>query len=121
MIAAFLLFTQVLQAQLYACYFAAILFIMSAMAPSPVTLQAVPNESMAIYRVIIIACCDASNPNNASSTPRAAMMAPPGTPGAATIVMPSMKIKRFIDPIMSQREVFYRMDILKIVLVLSRT
>jgi len=34
-----------------------------------------------------------SKPSIEDSRPVAAMMAPPGTPGAATIVMPSMKTK----------------------------
>ena len=64
----------------------------SAMAPSPVTLHAVPKLSIVIYRAIIKACCSALKPNTDCKTPSAAMMAPPGTPGAATIMIPSMRI-----------------------------
>ena len=39
------------------------------------------------------ATCASSKPSIELSRPVAAMMAPPGTPGAATIVMPSMKMK----------------------------
>ena len=41
----------------------AILFTVSAIAPSPVTLQAVPKESMAMYAAIISAICDSSKPS----------------------------------------------------------
>ena len=58
---------------------------MTAMAPSPVTLQAVPKLSIAIYSAIMRAYA-------VSSMPNAAIIAPPGTPGAATIVMPSMSM-----------------------------
>ena len=65
------------------------LSMMSAMAPSPVTLQAVPKLSIAMYSAIISACADSSKPSIDCRIPSAAMMAPPGTPGAATIVIPS--------------------------------
>ena len=39
------------------------------------------------------ATCASSKPSIEDSSPVAAMMAPPGTPGAATMVMPSMKMK----------------------------
>ena len=68
------------------------LSIISAIAPSPVTLQAVPKLSIAMYSAIISACADSSKPSMDCRMPSDAMMAPPGTPGAATIVMPSMKI-----------------------------
>ena len=52
-----------------------------AMAPSPVTLQAVPKLSMAMYSAIINACASSSKPRMLDRGARAAMMAPPGTPG----------------------------------------
>lgn len=64
----------------------------SANAPSPVTLHAVPKESIAIYRAIIKAWSCCVNPKMLLKTPNAAIMAPPGTPGAATIVIPNMKM-----------------------------
>ena len=39
------------------------------------------------------ATCASSKPSMEDSSPVAAIMAPPGTPGAATMVMPSMKMK----------------------------
>lgn len=57
-----------------------------------VTLQAVPKLSIAIYSAIMRACAVSSNPSMPSSMPNAAIIAPPGTPGAATIVMPSMSM-----------------------------
>ena len=39
------------------------------------------------------ATCWSLKPSMEDSRPVAAMMAPPGTPGAATIVIPSMKMK----------------------------
>ena len=66
---------------------------MREMAPSPVTLQAVPKESMAIYKAIIRAQFCSLKPRSEVSTPRAAMIAPPGTPGDATIITASMRIK----------------------------
>ncbi|OQB69329.1 MAG: hypothetical protein BWX93_01257 [Bacteroidetes bacterium ADurb.Bin139] len=65
---------------------------MTAIAPSPVTLHAVPKLSMAIYREIISPMASGLKPRTDCSTPIAAMMAPPGTPGAATMVMASRKI-----------------------------
>lgn len=64
-----------------------------AIAPSPVTLQAVPNESIAIYNAIIRALLSASNPSIDDSGASAAMIAPPGTPGAATMTIPSIVMK----------------------------
>lgn len=64
-----------------------------AIAPSPVTLQAVPKLSMAIYKAIMSACMSASKLKTEASGPRAAMTAPPGTPGAATIQTESTKMK----------------------------
>ena len=65
----------------------------TAIAPSPVTLVAVPKLSIAIYSAIIKATAVSSKPKMDCNTPIAAIIAPPGTPGAATIVMPSMKMK----------------------------
>ncbi len=48
---------------------------------------------MAIYRAIISPCAVSSNPSIDCNSPNAAMMAPPGTPGAATIAMPSIMMK----------------------------
>lgn len=39
------------------------------------------------------ACCSSLKPRIDARGARAAMMAPPGTPGAATIMMPSMRMK----------------------------
>ena len=66
---------------------------MMAMAPSLVTLQAVPKLSMAMYRAMISACASVSNPKMDAKGARAAMMAPPGTPGAATMMMASKRMK----------------------------
>ena len=66
---------------------------MVAMAPSPVTLHAVPNESIAMYVAIMRPTAVSSNPSADCRMPTAAMMAPPGTPGAATMVMPRRKMK----------------------------
>ena len=74
-------------------FFPITLSIINAIAPSPVTLQAVPKLSIAMYSAIISACADSSKPSMDCRMPSDAMMAPPGTPGAATIVMPSMKMK----------------------------
>lgn len=63
-----------------------------ARAPSPVTLHAVPKLSMAIYSAIISAYAFSSNPSMDDRIPREAIMAPPGTPGAATMVTPSMNM-----------------------------
>ena len=63
------------------------------MAPSPVTLHAVPKLSMVMYNAIITACCSGVNPKMDCKTPKAAMIAPPGTPGAATFITPSIKMK----------------------------
>ena len=62
------------------------------MAPSPVTFVAVPKESMAMYVAIMSATAVSSKPSMLWRTPTAAMIAPPGTPGAATIVIPSMRM-----------------------------
>src|SRR5574344_954159 len=69
------------------------LSITSAIAPSPVTLHAVPKLSIVIYSAIISAWSLAPNPKIDPNMPNAAIMAPPGTPGAATIMMPSIQIK----------------------------
>ena len=62
------------------------------MAPSPVTLQAVPNESIAIYKAIIRPNICSLKPNIFCSTPKEAIIAPPGTPGPATIETPNIQI-----------------------------
>ena len=64
-----------------------------AIAPSPVTLQAVPKLSIAIYKAIISACASSLKPSIDCRRPSDAIIAPPGTPGAATIVMPSIQMK----------------------------
>lgn len=64
-----------------------------ARAPSPVTLQAVPNESIAMYRAIISAWASGLKPNIPANGASAAITAPPGTPGAATMQMPSISMK----------------------------
>lgn len=64
-----------------------------ARAPSPVTLQAVPNESMAMYRAIIRAWASELKPKIPPNGASAAITAPPGTPGAATMQMPSISMK----------------------------
>ena len=51
-----------------------------------------------MYRAIIRPCISASKPSMDSRMPRAAMTAPPGTPGAATMVMPSIRMKGNILP-----------------------
>ena len=40
-----------------------------------------------------MACCSALKPRMLCNTPMAAMMAPPGTPGAATIITPNISTK----------------------------
>ena len=69
-----------------------ILSIISAIAPSPVTLHAVPQLSIAMYNAIINACADSSKPNMDCKIPKDAIIAPPGTPGAAITVMPNIKM-----------------------------
>ena len=64
-----------------------------AIAPSPVTLQAVPKLSIAMYNAIINACSSWLNPKILDRGAKAAIIAPPGTPGAATIIIESMRIK----------------------------
>ena len=61
-----------------------------AIAPSPVILHAVPKQSMAMYSAIIKALSASVKPSILDRSPKDAMIAPPGTPGAATIVTPSM-------------------------------
>ena len=61
-----------------------------AMVASPVTLVAVPKESCARYRAIMSAIIDSLKPSIDSSSPIAVITPPPGTPGAATIIMPSI-------------------------------
>lgn len=63
-----------------------------AIAPSPVTLQAVPKLSSATYRAIISAHAVGSNPKMLCNMPSAAIITPPGTPGAAMAVIPNMNI-----------------------------
>lgn len=85
-------------------YFAAAFFLpviasmKTAIAPSPVTLQAVPKLSWAMYRAIIKPHMVSSKPSMDCRIPRAAMTAPPGTPGAATMVTPSIRMKGNILP-----------------------
>src|SRR5690554_918197 len=62
------------------------------MAPSPVTLQAVPKLSCAIYKAIIKATAVSPKPSIEPSNPTADITAPPGTPGAANITTPSIKM-----------------------------
>ena len=64
-----------------------------AIAPSPVILQAVPNESIEIYKAIIRALSASLNPSIELNSPNDAIMAPPGTPGAAIMVMASIATK----------------------------
>ena len=56
-------------------------------APSPVTLQAVPKLSIVMYRAIIMALSASEKPRTELRTPSEAMIAPPGTPGAAIMVI----------------------------------
>ena len=63
------------------------------MAPSLVTLQAVPKESIAMYKAIIKACMSELNPRTEANGPRAAITAPPGTPGPATMQTASNNMK----------------------------
>ena len=72
---------------------AAILSTAKAIAPSPVTLHAVPKLSIAMYSAIIKACSFSPNPKMLLNGANAAIIAPPGTPGAATMKMASTKIK----------------------------
>src|SRR5690606_16318977 len=74
---------------------------MDVMAPSPITLQAVPRLSCARYNAIIRDTIAGLNPSILSSKPIAAITAPPGTPGAATMVIPNMKIKGRYVPIVA--------------------
>ena len=69
----------------------------SAMAPSPVTFVAVPNESIAMYVATMRATCGSVKPSIEESRPEAATIAPPGTPGAATMVTPSIRMKPIIS------------------------
>ena len=71
---------------------------MMAMSPATVTFVAVPKLSIAIYKVIIHPCAVSSKPSMDCNNPSAAIIAPPGTPGAATIAIPSIKIKPAIIP-----------------------
>ena len=66
---------------------------MMAMSPATVTFVAVPKLSIAIYKVIIHPCAVSSKPNMDCNNHNAAIMAPPGIPGAATIAMPSIIVK----------------------------
>ena len=59
-------------------------------APSPVTLHAVPKLSIAMYKAIINALSASVKPSMLDSMPREAIIEPPGTPGDATIVTPSI-------------------------------
>ena len=70
-----------------------------AIAPSPVILQAVPKESIAIYSAIIKAQSASLKPSIDDNKPSDAMMAPPGTPGAAMMVIASMPMKPANIPI----------------------
>ena len=63
---------------------------MAAIAPSPVTLHAVPKLSIAMYRAIIIPFCASLKPSTPLSNPSDAIIAPPGIPGAAIMVTPSI-------------------------------
>ena len=64
-----------------------------ATAPSPVTLQAVPKLSIAMYSAIIRAWSCSPKPSTDASGASAAMIDPPGTPGAATIITDSSSMK----------------------------
>ena len=57
----------------YLFLFPAILSMTTAMAPSPVTLHAVPKLSRAMYMAIMIACMVSSNPSIPSMMPNAAI------------------------------------------------
>ena len=57
-----------------------------------------PKLSIAIYNAIINPCAVSSKPSMDCNNPNAAIIAPPGTPGAATIAIPSIKIKPAIIP-----------------------
>ncbi len=63
------------------------------MAPSPVTLHAVPKLSMAIYSAIISAQSASVKPSIDVRSPSEAIIQPPGIPGAAMMVTPSMQMK----------------------------
>src|SRR5699024_7453807 len=71
--------------------------ITAATAPSPVTLVAVPKLSCATYKAIMKATAASLKPRLVISTPLAAIIAPPGTPGAAIITTPSSKITTSIS------------------------
>lgn len=69
------------------------LLTMSIRAPSPATFTAVPIESRAMLSVIMSAIMGSENPNIDWMRPAAAMMTPPGMPGAASTVMEKIMMK----------------------------
>lgn len=82
----------------YAAFFPITLSTIIAIAPSPVTFAAVPKLSWAIYKPIMRPRAVSSKPSIVLKRPKAAITAPPGTPGAAIIMIPSIKIKGIIIP-----------------------
>ena len=66
------------------------------MAPSPVTLQAVPKLSCKANIESISAVPVLSNPNTDIIKPREATTVPPGTPGAPIAKIPYKKINKII-------------------------
>ena len=67
-----------------------------AIAPSPVTLQAVPNESWRANIESIRAVPVSLNPKTEIINPKLATTVPPGTPGAAIAKIPSNAINTII-------------------------
>lgn len=68
----------------------------TAIEPSPETLQAVPNPSCATCNAIISDNIELSKPKIDCKIPDAANIAPQGTPGAATIIIPKIIINGII-------------------------
>ena len=64
----------------------------TAIEPSPQTLQAVPKPSCATCNAMISESIAPSKPKIDCNMPEAAKIAPQGTPGAATIMMPRIII-----------------------------
>ena len=72
---------------------------MSASAPSPVTLHAVPKLSCKAKMAIKSAVPIASKPSTLITMPKEAITVPPGTPGAPTANTPNKNENKIIIPI----------------------
>src|SRR5690606_11355704 len=76
----------------YRYFFVSIALITTDLIASQVKLDALPNLYIQIYKQIIKASFSKSKPSMEEIIPIAAMIAPPGTPGAAIMVTPSIQI-----------------------------